>query len=45
MHEYWIISTVNVTYIRLKNYINTVVNEHEIQTYEIVVVVVVVVVV
>ena len=39
MHEYWIISHVNVTYIRLKFYTNMVVNEHEIQTFKIVVIV------
>ena len=39
MEEFWIIPTVDVTYIRLQNYTNLVVGKHGIQTFKVVVVV------
>ena len=35
MHEFWTISTANMTYTRLQNYIDMVVGEHEIQTFNV----------
>ena len=40
MHEFWIISTVNMTYTRSQNYTNMMVGEHGMQTFEIMVVVI-----
>ena len=39
MEEFWIIPTIDVTYIRLQNYTNLVVGKHEIQTFKVAVVV------
>ena len=39
MYEFWTISTVNMTYNVSQNYTNTVVSEHGIQTFEVVIVV------
>ena len=38
MHEVWTISTANMTYTRLQNYTNMMVDEHGIQTFGVVVV-------
>ena len=38
MHEFWTISTVNMTYNMSQNYTNMMVDEHEIQTFEVVII-------
>ena len=35
MHEFWTISTIDMTYTRLQNYTNMVVGEHGIQTFKV----------
>lgn len=37
-HELWTILTANMTYTRLKNYINMMIGEHGIQAFKVVVV-------
>jgi hypothetical protein len=39
MHELWKIQTTNMIYTRLQNYKNMMVDEHGVQTFEVVVVV------
>ena len=39
MHEFWIVSSANMTYTTSKNYTNMMVDKHGIQTFKIVVVV------
>ena len=36
MHEIWTILTINMTYIRSQNHTNMVINEHGVQTFEVV---------
>jgi hypothetical protein len=38
MHEFWTVSTSNMTYPRLQTYTNTVAGKHGRQTFEVVVV-------
>jgi hypothetical protein len=39
MHDFWTIPTTNMVYTRLQNYINMVVDKHEIKIFKVVVVV------